>query len=701
MRIRSGVFGVLAVVGLVLGAAPLWAEEDPQPATADDPAHVDDKASEGTHAEPPAGGSAHPGDVEGHGTPGADEPPAVGSAHPRDAEGNGTPDANEPPAAGAAKPGDADGDGTPDANEPPAAGATKSGDGDGTPAAAEHHPSKPGDADGDGTPDGAEDTDGDGTPDGKDDSDGDGVSDADEAAMYADVDPAATDTDGEGTPDAQEDGDIDNDGIKDSEEEDPPTDPFDADGDGTIEPDEIQDRAAFAAFFDDIPNMPDAKALEARPESTELKGSIDIETFRTGVRLVKKIVLGKMAKRIALKTDKRMRTFSLTVVGVSLLGLLLLLMPLVLAKNYPGQGKVLFKYSALAAVTFVVIVNLFGGVLFGLRTVQGALSNYTNPSIAIAGGTFDTLDENAEAYLAMGKELFLPTIEQMRNEPEEQPAVQLLNNGIKIVKDAKVFVSIGKTFKRVDFLFGILPILLTLVTLILFVLAIRPTLTEIVKLPAMAAAGTGGVGKEVVANSLRRVRGELFASICTIGVLVVLTVISSVVLGEIVKPALTSFLEYFSLTVAYLMFAKGASSGLVFVTLFAVLLFLVLNLAALILSMSFFLGKCQKIFQQRFNAGTSLDEHLHFFKWGAPAVLLVQLLPLVFALISAKLLAAVNDAVVGTSLSADEVSWAKLLLAGPAFLVLAFGVLFWAVRGLKAIQFLAGYKVKPKAPIPA
>ena len=200
---------------------------------------------------------------------------------------------------------------------------------------------------------------------------------------------------------------------------------------------------------------------------------------------------------------------------------------------------------------------------------------------------------------------------------------------------------------------------------------------------------------------MRRVKGELLATICTVGVLVVLTLISSVVLGQIVKPALAAFLTYFSYTIQYLQFAEGASSGLVFVTLFAVILFLVLNLAALILSMSFFLGKSQKIFQQRFNEGTPISTHLRFFQWGAPAVLLVQVFPLVFAIFSAKILAAVNDAVTGDALTAESISWAKMLLAGPAVLVLAFGILFWAVRGLKAITFLAGYKVKPKLSKPA
>jgi hypothetical protein len=528
------------------------------------------------------------------------------------------------------------------------------------------------------------------------DADGDGMSDRDEAILEADVDLNAKDSDGDGTPDSQEDGDIDNDGVPDAEQEDPPTDPFDADGDGVLEEDEKADRKEFAEFYDDIPNHVDTAALASRSEDAELKPSIDIEMFRKGVRIAKKVVLQKMEKKIAKQSDKKMRQFSMIVVGFSLLGLLLLLMPLALAKKYPGQGKVLFKYSALAAVTFVVTVNLFGGVLYGFRTVQGALSSYTNPSTAIAAGTFDTLDDNAEKYLTMGKELFLPTIEQMRNHPDEQPAVLLLENGQKLFKDGKVFVSVAKVFKKLDFIFSILPIVLLLVTLILFVLAIKPTLTEIIKLPVLAASGKGSAGKEVVANSLRRVKGEVLASICTIGVLVVLTLVSAVILGQIVKPALDALLVYFSRTVAYLQFSDGASSGLVFVTLFGVIMFLVLNLAALILSMSFFLGKSQKIFQQRFNDGTPISTHLRFFKWGAPAVLLVQVFPLLYVKLSQVMLGVIDAKVMDGMVDAESVSWGKLLLAGPAFLVVGFGVVFWAVRGIKAIRFLQAYKVKAR-----
>jgi hypothetical protein len=47
---------------------------------------------------------------------------------------------------------------------------------------------------------------------------------------------------------------------------------------------------------------------------------------------------------------------------------------------------------------------------------------------------------------------------------------------------------------------------------------------------------------------------------------------------------------------------------------------------------------------------------------------------------------------------AEAVPWTKLMIAGPLVLIVAFAILFWAVRGFKAIKFLQSYQVKPKAP---
>jgi hypothetical protein len=372
----------------------------------------------------------------------------------------------------------------------------------------------------------------------------------------------------------------------------------------------------------------------------------------------------------------------------------LLLLPFGLIKRYPGKFGLLFKYSALASLVFVVTVNLFGGVLYGLRAAQGAVATQANPQIALAKGFFDTLDRNAEEYANLGKELFGPTLEQLRGNTDEQPATVLIANGQKIIKDAGVFISTAKAFKKITFVFGYVPIILTVVTLVLFGLAIKPTLIEIIKMPIRAASGEASVGREVMAQSGRRVLGEFKSAAGTIVVLVLITMIAGFMLGQICAPALSALISYFSAAVTYLQFVTGAKSGLVFLALFGVILFLILNLAVIILSMSFFIGKSQKIFQQRFNEGVPIATHSRFFKWGIPAVLLIQVFPVLFMLAAGKFLDAINEKITRGATSADQVPWGKFMLAGPLFLVAGFLILFWAVRGFKAIGYLQSYKVK-------
>jgi hypothetical protein len=475
---------------------------------------------------------------------------------------------------------------------------------------------------------------------------------------------------------------------------------YDQDGDGVMSTDEVADAKEFEEGFKEagIPNKIDDDALDARPADKQLLPSLSAAMFRKLVQLAKRKVLAKMEAKMAAKTDQKMMQFIWIVVGCSLAGFLLLFAPLVLRKKYPGQDGTLVKYSALAAFTFFVTVNLFGGVLYAMKTAQGKVSA-TAPNIAVAGGFFDTLDDNAEQYLVMGKELFAPTLEQLTSKSEEQPAVALIANGQKIVKDASVFVQIAKLFKKVDFIFSMLPVILMLVTIVLFVLSIKPTLVEVIKLPAAAAAGKSGAGKDVVAKAVGRVRGELLASVCALGVLFVLSLGSGFIMGRVAKPALTAIIDYFTLGVNYMQFVPGASSNLVFLMLFSVIFFLVLNLLTLILSMSFFLGKTQKIFQARFNGGVPLSSHARFWKWGILAVLIVQLIPLVFVFIAHFGLDKINDHVMEGATAAGEVNWKMAMLAGPLFLVIGYLIVFWAARGVKAIVFLQRYKVTPPKPL--
>ena len=551
------------------------------------------------------------------------------------------------------------------------------------------------------------------------DADHDGTPDADEvpapAAAGAGADDAAdgiigddTDADHDGVADSA-DNDDDNDGVPDAAEDDADDVRVetlddgtiyiqaDADGDGVVSAEELAEEGEFDAAYADIPDEINDDALDLRPDLSELMPSLSIETFRKLVRLAKRKVLARMEIKIQRKADAKMKTISNAIFLGSLAGVLLLLLPFGLMKKYPGQTGNLFKYAALAAATFIVTVNLFAVIMVGMRTTQSALSKQTNPQLKIAAGFFDALDQHAPRYVIMGKELFAPTLEQLDGRSDEQPAGVLIGNGQKIVAQASVFKGIATLFKRVNFVFGVLPIVLLGVTLLLFVLAIKPTLIEIIKLPATAAAG--GASSGVVKRAMRRVGGEVLATVCTLGVLVLLTLLAGFVMGRVVTPAIDSLITFFARAVDYLQFVQAASTAKVWLMLISVILFLALNLAVSILSMSFFLGKSQKIFQQRFNEGVPLAAHARWWRWAIPAVVVAQLLPLLYVMLSRFAVAAIERKVMAASTNADKVNWTALMLASPLFLVIGFLGFFWAARGFKAIGFLAGYKVKRATPL--
>ena len=525
----------------------------------------------------------------------------------------------------------------------------------------------------------------------------DGSADADEPAVPLTGADAEADAEiGEVLDEEPKEGEIvDGDGDG---ELDPPYYEFDEDGDGVVEADEAAAQKEFEDAFAGIPDQVDDDALDARPDGSELLPSLDVDTFRKLVRLAKKKVMPRLEAKIEKKTAAKMAKFAKIVMFFSLAGILLLLTPLFLMKKYPGKAGMLFKYAGIAAVTFIVVVNLFGAVLFGMRSVQGALGRFTNPQLAIANGLFNTLDNDAEEYIVLGKELFAPTLEQMNAGTDDPPAMMVIANGQRVVQDAKVFLSIAKVFKKLDVVFGLLPIVLTLVTLLLLVLALKPTLTEIIKLPAAMASGQASGGNDVVKASLRRVYTEFQATLVTLVALVLVTIVSAVMLGQIVEPALKALLEYFSIAVQYLQFMPGASSGVVFLTLFAVTFFLGLNLAAIILSSAFFLGKVQKVFQNRFTDGVPLATHKKFLIWGPISLVWVQVFPLLFMLLAQKVLAAINDKLMNGVTDPTQINWKGLLVAGPLFLVVGFIIFFWAARGMKALGFLFKYQVKPKPP---
>jgi hypothetical protein len=411
------------------------------------------------------------------------------------------------------------------------------------------------------------------------------------------------------------------------------------------------------------------------------------EWLRLIVEKVKEHVLDKTIAKIEEKQAAKMATLSTILFGVSLSGFLLLLLPLALAKKYPGKGGVLFKFSAIAAFSAVFVLNLFAGVVFLLRSVQSETAKLTDPQVHVLTAAFDAIANDAEHLVEMGPQLIQPTLDQVSASDDPMPTV-LLDNVKTIAKDAEPFVAAGQWFKDVTWIFEYVPFVMTCVTIVLFLLGARPILAELMKLPGRAAAGEDTRG--VVRTALKFVGNELLATLCLIGALIVVTMVSAETVSLAVTPAVGTFLDTFFADVVYVQ-TPHASSGLIFGSLAGTIVFLALNVLILLVANSAFLGKFHKIFQAKFQQKVPLSAHKKFWIWGVLSLVWLQLFPMLFMRAADPLL----EKIVEKGFAKEEANWSFILSATPLVLVGGFLFLLWAVRGLKALIWL--FKYKPQA----
>lgn len=417
--------------------------------------------------------------------------------------------------------------------------------------------------------------------------------------------------------------------------------------------------------------------------------------LRDVVGKVRGKVRDKLAAKIAAKQAEKLDSFAMALGGFALCGVFLLALPLVLRRKYPGQGRTLFKYSALAALLFFLAVNLFAVVLLAMRGAQGAVGEYTNPQVQIVESTFDLFAKKAEDLSVIGPTLVEPTLASLTGDSDQPVVSQMLANVQKLKSDFTVFTSIASVFQKVDWLFGILPLILIGIAVLLFAKVARPTLVQIVRLPERAASGDRGAARETVRLTLRNVWAEAKAAFATMGVLVGLTLVGGVLLGFVLQPALEVFISYLTMSLLYVQLSPSASSFWVMFSLVGSILFLVLNLAVVIVASAMFLGKAQQIFQRKFREGVPLSAHAAFWKRGSLGAVWAQVLPVLYILVAVEGIGWVAEKSMEKFFDAENPansSWALILASGPALFLLTFAVVFWAARGLASIKYLARYK---------
>jgi hypothetical protein len=374
--------------------------------------------------------------------------------------------------------------------------------------------------------------------------------------------------------------------------------------------------------------------------------------------------------------------------SVPWLGLVLMvILPLVYRRRFPGKERQLLRSSAISTAAFIGTSYLFSFVLLLLRMIQNKTGGRLDPVITITHGVFTFLEEKADRLGALGRQLIEPTLDQLSNGGEGSAGLVLLQNAQHFRGEISAFRSIAGFYKSISGVVGYVPFLLVMIAVYLFFMSALPVFKDILKIPLYVAEGSADAEKRVVRAALGRVGRELLATLCQIGALLVVTALVGVLLRAIVGPAIRAFMVMLLVSLYYVQRVPNASSALMLFALGATLLYLLLNVVLALVTSSVFLIKTGKIFKDRFHSDVPLRAHARFWKWGIPAVVWTLVLPLIYLNVANQVAGAM-----ATSLNRTTERWGLTMTLIPLMLIVGWGVVFWAARGAKSFVWLARYQ---------
>ena len=233
-----------------------------------------------------------------------------------------------------------------------------------------------------------------------------------------------------------------------------------------------------------------------------------------------------------------------------------------------------------------------------------------------------------------------------------------------------------------------MPIVLTGLAILLFFVSIKDLIKDIVNAPERAMRGEIPA-TAVVGIVFKRVLNEVLATLGTVGVLFVLTLINAFALSFVAYPAMSMFVVELMSTLQYVFVEPGASKTYMYIALTGVFVFLLLAVIVIVASSTLYIGKVQAILRGKLNQGIPLSTHKKFFTWQSLAVLWCIALPMGVLVAMSEL----ADYLTEKGTSGAEFDWSMALLPAPIGLVLGFLVIFVAAFGLKALLSIAKYKV--------
>lgn len=430
-------------------------------------------------------------------------------------------------------------------------------------------------------------------------------------------------------------------------------------------------------------------------------------------------VIAQIRGKETSKQDENFRRVLLGILGLIAGGyLLVLLSPIVLRMRYPAAGSSLWKASSIAAGTFATTIAMLGVSLLLIRGIQGSVAaDSTSPKMRVADAAFAVLakSDTAAAISDLSKERLDFIKSPLRNIVDDvdgadaeryavfaaylanhwadmldEPELKNIAKNVTTLKShGDSMKSVFGVYKKIDWLMGIIPILMSLLAIALYLLPLKDMLVEIITAPARAAASPGAAD-QASKRAMMAVKSELKSIVPFLLMIMILLPVTGFFLALAMEPLVEMLIGYSLLTLFYILFTE-ASPFVIYTSLGCAMVLLVMCLGAYMTAMGTVLGQTRKIFRAIFLLGYRFADFKRFWVWSGAAAFVMLALPFAYAYGAI--------AVARIAQSDDGSFGAKDLLLVPVPALLLFPVMFWAARGWKALQFIKKYPV-PTTPPP-
>ncbi len=443
------------------------------------------------------------------------------------------------------------------------------------------------------------------------------------------------------------------------------------------------------------------------------------ETLKKWLEIGRTKVIDKLREKAAQSSADSLRR------TLSGLGIVAMLGPLAiflyalfgLRRRFADKMPIVWKSSAIASATFVGTIAVLAFSLVIVKVTQDAVSrDATSPPIKIANGAFDVIEQ--DRYLQGFSDLsrtrldFLKEPLRVISEPQDEdgppidaPTREAAMTGFvahlathwaqlleepevkRFAKNAKMLASHAGSFKKVisfyktvQWVLAILPYLMAFITVFTYLWPMRATLKDIITMPARVASGTGGAS-DATSAAKKLVIAELKIIGPFLAVVLLCVPVIGVFLGAVVKPLLEMVILEALLMVFYILFSD-ASAPVIYASLGSTVVLLGASMAVYIVTLGAVLGTSRNLFKSKFYFGHSLSKYKKQIGWSFGCFALLLVLPLVYANGANAIFRSA-----GKDIQFTHITSSNMLLV-PLATLLAFPVVLWAARGIRAIQYI-------------